>query len=75
MSAMLKLSWADMEVSCVIDPQHVNMLVGILERVCADKGMARDGDEAGLLASRLVNLFQAGVTDEQALFAVVTGRK
>ena len=75
MSAMLKLTWSDMEDSCVIDPQHVNMLAGILERVCADKGMARDGDEAGLLASRLVNLFQAGVTDEQALFAVVTGRK
>ena len=74
MSAVFKMTWSELEDSCVVDPQDVNMLVGILNRVCADTGMSRDGDEAGLLASRLVNLFQAGVRDEQALFAVVTGR-
>lgn len=74
MSAMLDLSCSEPEDHCVVAPADVNMLSRILERVCTEQDLRRDGEEANHCASRLVNLFQSGVTDEQALFALVTGR-
>ena len=74
MSAMLDLSWSEVEDRCVVAPEEVNMLARILVRVCAERDLRRDGEEANYCASRLVYLFQSGVTDEQALFSLVSGR-
>lgn len=59
-------------IASAVEPDELDMLQGIFEEVCRNRGIIKGSDTATQLASDLIHLFQTGVRDPQKLQAMLT---
>ncbi len=61
-------------LSGTVDPDHLDMLWRVLERVCVEARIEKGTVEHEAIAIQLMICFQQGIRDEQRLFEAVIER-
>lgn len=55
----------------VVEPEELDLLQGIFQEICNQRGISKGSETATQLASDLIHLFQTGIRDPQKLQAML----
>ncbi len=62
-------------LAAAMEPSELRMLQRVFDDICERRGIAKNTDRAGQIASDLINLFSHGVRNERQLVTMLSGSR